>query len=87
MSEPMPSTPFERAPAGVVTNRPVLVRLKPEEREALQQHAKAVNTSLSAFGRQMILSGMRVYQRKHPANPDVRDNAVKMKRGGTEPGK
>lgn len=50
--------PFSRAPAGVITGRPVLMRLLPHEREALQRHAAAANASLSATARRMTLAGL-----------------------------
>lgn len=53
--------PFSRAPDGVVTQRPVLMRLLPIERAALQRHAKASNCSLSAFARRMTLAGLTQY--------------------------
>jgi len=59
----MPSkpVPFSRAPDGVVTGRPVLMRLMPEERARLKRHAKASNSSLSAFARRMTLAGLTQY--------------------------
>lgn len=53
---------YSRAPDGVITEKPVLMRLMPAERAALQRHAKAANSSLGAFARRMTLVGLTQFE-------------------------
>lgn len=49
---------FRRAPSGVVTGNPVLMRLMPDELATLRQRAQATNTSLSACARDLVRRGL-----------------------------
>lgn len=51
-----------RAPRGVVSDRPVLMRLMPNERAALVRHAQTANVTLSAFARRMTLAGISQFE-------------------------
>ncbi len=64
MSEPIKPPPFRRAPAGVQVDKPILMRLLPAERKALQQHARRANSSMAGFARDMTLRGMSSYERE-----------------------
>lgn len=64
---PSQPLPFERAPEGVLTEKPVLMRLMPSERERLQRHAKTLNSSLGAFARRMTLAGLTQFEGEDPA--------------------
>lgn len=46
------------APRGVVSERPIAVRLTPDERKAFAALAEAENLSDGAMGRVLILRGM-----------------------------
>lgn len=57
----MKKTSLKTAPKGVVTDKPIGLRLLPAERAALKRHARAVNHSLAGFARLMVLAGLREY--------------------------
>lgn len=57
-----PATRRTRAPRGVVSDRPVLMRLMPIERAALVRHAETANVTLSAFARRMTLAGISQFE-------------------------
>ena len=55
----------KRAPNGVVTDKPIPVRLMPEERQQFVAKAKGESRSTAAFTRLMALRGFEVtYQTK-----------------------
>jgi len=54
--------PFQRAPDGVVTGKPVLMRLMPAERAHLERLADAANSSLSNFARRMYRAGLTQFE-------------------------
>ena len=55
----MASTAKTRAPTGVDSDRPVLMRLMPDERAMLVGMAEASQQSLSATAREIFLRGLR----------------------------
>lgn len=56
-----------RAPRGVLTRHPVLMRLLPPEQALLQHHARATHSTLSAFARRMTLAGLSQFDNDHRA--------------------
>lgn len=52
------SQPPRRAPNGVVTNKPIPVRLLPAEREAIQDLAAREQRSLASVCRLVLLRGL-----------------------------
>ena len=55
-----PQTTAKRAPNSVVTDKPIPVRLMPDEREQFVAKAKGESRSTAAFTRLMALRGFEV---------------------------
>jgi hypothetical protein len=53
-----------RAPIGVVTGKPISMRLLPDERQALMQLSKAENRSMASMARRAYLAGLPLVARK-----------------------
>lgn len=47
-----------RAPVGVVTGKPISMRLLPDERQALLRLSKAENRSMASMARRAYLAGL-----------------------------
>ncbi|WP_417544400.1 hypothetical protein [Marinobacter sp.] len=56
-----------RAPNGVLTAKPIALRLLSEERSALEQAAVDEGRSLASQARIFFLQGLSDYQRNHSA--------------------
>jgi len=56
-----------RAPVGVLTAKPIALRLLTEERGALEQAALAEGRSMASQARIFFLQGLTEYQRKQSA--------------------
>lgn len=56
-----------RAPVGVLTAKPIALRLMAEERSALEQAALAEGRSMASQARIFFLRGLDQYQRKTSA--------------------
>jgi hypothetical protein len=54
---------LERAPAGVLTNKPIGLRLKPDELQKVQTYAAHEHHTLAAFARLAMLRGLAEYER------------------------
>ena len=52
---------YTRAPSGVVTGKPIALRLMEEEREKLSDIALSENRSMSAQARIFFLKGLELY--------------------------
>ncbi|WP_224798193.1 hypothetical protein [Idiomarina abyssalis] len=63
MKQQQPKRLF-RSPKGVVTNKPIYVRLMPEELEEFQQIANQEVRSISAQARLFIVEAMERYRNK-----------------------
>lgn len=59
--------PSRRAPSGVLTAKPIALRLLKSERDALEQVAVAEGRSLASQARIFFLQGLNEYQRKPSA--------------------
>jgi hypothetical protein len=61
----MPTTPgtIRRAPTGVVTNKPIPVRLLPDELQQLKGLAHREQRSLASVCRLALLQGLKQYAR------------------------
>ncbi|MEQ5834206.1 hypothetical protein [Marinobacter sp. NFXS9] len=59
--------PSHRAPTGVLTAKPIALRLLSEERSALEDAAIAEGRSMASQARIFFLQGLNDYQRKHSA--------------------
>ncbi|GAA0832610.1 hypothetical protein [Cupriavidus pauculus] len=55
-------TPRTRSPRGVLSDKPVCVRLLPAERKKLEQLAVKENRSVSSLARLVLLEGLAVYE-------------------------
>jgi len=55
-------TPRTRSPRGVLSDKPVCVRLLPEERQKLEQLAIKENRGMSSLARLLLIAGMAVYE-------------------------
>lgn len=55
--------PSHRAPAGVLTAKPIALRLLPEERTSLEKAALAEGRSMASQARIFFLQGLTEYQR------------------------
>lgn len=70
-----------RAPNGVLSDKPIGLRLSRSERDHLEQYAESEARSLAAFARSMCLRGLKAYvndqrraQRRVPSfHPTARD--------------
>jgi hypothetical protein len=56
------TTPKKRAPRGVLSNKPVYMRLMPDERHKLDQLSTVQNQSTSSVARQVFLEGIEHYE-------------------------
>lgn len=56
-----------RAPVGVLTAKPIALRLLTEERTALEQAALSEGRSMASQARIFFLQGLNEYQRTHTA--------------------
>lgn len=53
--------PVTRSPRGVLSDKPVCVRLLPEERTKLERLAVSENRSVSSLARLVLLAGLEAY--------------------------
>ncbi|WP_138243297.1 hypothetical protein [Ralstonia mannitolilytica] len=53
-----PKLPVARSPRGVLTRRPLVTRLMPDEQAAVEARAKKQRCSLSSMARLLIIKGM-----------------------------
>jgi hypothetical protein len=53
-----------RAPIGVVSGKPISMRLLPDEREALMRLSKDENRSMASMARRAYLAGLPLVARK-----------------------
>ena len=60
--KPSPKTP-RRAPTGVVTNKPIALRLLPEERVRVEKLARSEQRSLASVCRLALLNGLQDCER------------------------
>lgn len=60
MKRQQPHRPY-RSPKGVVTNKPIYVRLMPDELEKIQNISSQEVRSISAQARLFIIEGMNSY--------------------------
>ncbi len=58
--------PVTRSPRGVLTEKPVYMRLLPAERLELEQLAVQENRSISSLARLLLLEGLAVYKSRSP---------------------
>ncbi|VBR08900.1 hypothetical protein [Burkholderia pseudomallei] len=56
--------PVTRSPRGVLSNKPVYMRLMPDERRALEKLSASLNRSTSSVARLIYLEGVERYQAK-----------------------
>lgn len=63
MSDSKKPNPNHRAPNGVLTAKPVALRLLSEERTALEEAALAEGRSMASQARIFFLQGLNHYQR------------------------
>ena len=61
---PRPSVSKRRAPDGVVTDKPLYVRLLPAERDRLKACAETEGRSLGNMGRHLILQALHLRQQQ-----------------------
>jgi hypothetical protein len=57
-------TPVTRSPRGVLSSKPVYMRLMPEERRILENLSAAQNRSTSSIARLIYLEGIENYAAK-----------------------
>ena len=57
-------TPVTRSPRGVLSSKPVYMRLMPEERRLLEELSAAQNRSTSSVARLIYLEGIENYKAK-----------------------
>lgn len=62
-------SPITRSPQGVLSTKPVYMRLMPSERDRLDELAAAQNRSISSVARLVFLEGIDQYTKK------ISDNA------------
>ena len=67
MTDSKKPNPSRRAPVGVLTAKPIALRLLTEERTDLEQAALAEGRSLASQARIFFLKGLNEYQRNHSA--------------------
>lgn len=58
--------PRKRAPAGVVTGKPIALRLLPDELDAIKHLAQAEQRPLANMCRLLVLRGLEDFKRHHP---------------------
>ncbi|KUZ46103.1 MULTISPECIES: hypothetical protein [Burkholderia cepacia complex] len=56
--------PITRSPRGVLSSKPVYMRLMPNERRTLEELSAAQNRSTSSIARLIYLEGVERYQAK-----------------------
>lgn len=56
--------PVTRSPRGVLSNKPVYMRLMPNERRTLEELSASQNRSTSSVARLIYLEGVKRYQAK-----------------------
>ncbi|WP_174960168.1 hypothetical protein [Burkholderia aenigmatica] len=56
--------PVKRSPRGVLSNKPVYMRLMPDERRALEEMSAFLNRSTSSIARLIYLEGVERYRAK-----------------------
>ena len=56
-----------RAPRGVVTEKPIPIRLLPAERAEVEAFAQSESRSLASFSRLMLLRGLADFRSKNAA--------------------
>ncbi|WP_240465932.1 hypothetical protein [Burkholderia cenocepacia] len=56
--------PVTRAPRGVLSSKPVYMRLMPDERRALEELSALLNRSTSSVARLIYLEGVERYRAK-----------------------
>lgn len=54
--------PIERAPKGVRTDKPIGLRLKPDELAKVQKYAAREHCTTAAFARRAVLRGIADYE-------------------------
>lgn len=62
MNDPKKHCYSHRAPAGVLTAKPIALRLLPEERTSLEKAALAEGRSMASQARMFFLQGLTQYQ-------------------------
>ncbi|WP_083417824.1 hypothetical protein [Burkholderia contaminans] len=56
--------PVKRSPRGVLSSKPVYMRLMPDERRALEELSASLNRSASSVARLIYLEGVEEYRAK-----------------------
>ncbi|MEM5451876.1 hypothetical protein [Paraburkholderia guartelaensis] len=56
--------PITRSPRGVLSSKPVYMRLMPDERRTLEELSASLNRSTSSVARLIYLEGVERYQAK-----------------------
>lgn len=64
-----PKVPLSRAPRGVLSDKPVCMRLLPEERQTLERLARKEKRSISSLARLVLLAGIPQYQASDASAP------------------
>lgn len=54
--------PVKRSPQGVLSQKPVYMRLMPDERRALEELSEVLNRSTSSVARLLYLQGVEQYR-------------------------
>jgi len=67
MTDSKKPNPSHRAPVGVLTAKPIALRLLTEERSALEQVSLAEGRSMASQARIFFLQGLNEYLRNHSA--------------------
>ncbi|WP_446325991.1 hypothetical protein [Burkholderia pseudomallei] len=62
--------PVRRSPRGVLSSKPVYMRLMPEERRTLEELSAAQNRSTSSVARMIYLEGVEQYRSKGSDSAD-----------------
>lgn len=62
-----PAPVVRRAPRGVVTEKPIPIRLLPAERAEVEAFAQSESRSLASFSRLMLLRGLADFRSKNAA--------------------
>lgn len=60
--------PIKRSPQGVLSSKPVYMRLMPSERHRLDELSAAQNRSISSIARLVFLAGIDQYTEKISGN-------------------
>ncbi|MDC6179533.1 hypothetical protein PP727_20880 [Ralstonia solanacearum] len=64
-----PKVPLSRAPRGVLSEKPVCMRLLPEERQTLERMAREEKRSISSLARLVLLAGIPHYKAGRTRTP------------------